>query len=119
MHYIKRNFRYLVCERQKMRNEFCPCTAIVSTDLGDNRIHLRNRHDHQPREIDLHMPFLREAIGQSGIDQSITSTFVRTLYNNESIRYPEAALNYTIAQAQERVKKMKHRKFAQHSLKIG
>ncbi|XP_060857291.1 uncharacterized protein LOC132934900 isoform X1 [Metopolophium dirhodum] len=121
--YYKREARggrvYLVCERQKKRNQYCHSTATVSTDLRDNRIHLQNYHDHQPAEIDLNVPFLREAIGERGIDPAVTTSFMRTLYNNEIINHPEAAPNYTFLQAQERVKKMRRRRFPLQPLDIG
>lgn len=79
-------YRYLVCELQKNRGQFCPSTASVSIDQRDNRIVLRRPHDHEPREINLHVPFLREAIGEGGIDQTVSTTFTRTLYNNEIVK---------------------------------
>lgn len=121
--YYKRQVRghrvYLVCERQKKRNQYCPSTAIVSTNLNDNRIHLGYYHDHQPGVIDLNVPFLRETIGERGIDPAVTTSFMRTLYNNEIINHPEAAPNYTFIQAQERVKKMRRRRFPGQPLDIG
>jgi len=80
-------YRYLVCERQKKRNQYCPSTATVSTNFNDNRIHLGYYlHDHQPGVIDLNVPFLRETIGERGIDPVVTTSFMRTLYNNEIIK---------------------------------
>lgn len=68
-----------------MRKVYCRCTAVISTDFKDNRIHLRNYHDHPPKKIDLNLPFLREAIGERGIDPVVTS-FTKTLYDNEIMR---------------------------------
>lgn len=79
-------YRYLVCERQKQRNQYCPSTATVSANLNDNRIRLGFYHDHPPRVIDLNVPFLRETIGERGIDPAVTTSFMRTLYNNEIIK---------------------------------
>ncbi|CAI6357035.1 unnamed protein product [Macrosiphum euphorbiae] len=110
---------YLVCERQKQRNQYCPSTATVSANLNDNRIRLGFYHDHPPRVIDLNVPFLRETIGERGIDPAVTTSFMRTLYNNEIINHPEAAPNYTFIQAQERVKKMRRRRFPAQPLDIG
>ncbi|KAL4103818.1 hypothetical protein QTP88_019153 [Uroleucon formosanum] len=110
---------YLVCKRQKKRNHFCPSTVTVSTNYNDNRIRLGNYHDHEPGVIDLNVPFLREAISERGIDPAVTTSFMRTLYNNEIINHPEAASNYTFIQPQERVKKMRRRRFPGHPLDIG
>ncbi|CAI6343719.1 unnamed protein product [Macrosiphum euphorbiae] len=120
--YYKRQVRghrvYLVCERQKKRNQYCPSTATVSTNLNDNRIHLGYYQHYQPGVIDLNVPFLRETIGERGIDPAVTS-FMRTLYSNEIINHPEAAPNHTFIQAQERVKKMRRRIFPGQPLDIG
>ncbi|CAI6361772.1 unnamed protein product [Macrosiphum euphorbiae] len=96
--YYKRETRgqrvYLVCERQKQRNQYCPSTATVSANLNDNRIRLGFYPDHPPRVIDLNVPFTIQK-------QLLTS-------------------NYTFIQAQERVKKMRLRRFpAQPPLDIG
>jgi len=32
------------------------------------------------------MPFLRETIGERGIEPAVTTSFMRTLYNNEIIK---------------------------------
>ncbi|XP_060858630.1 uncharacterized protein LOC132935997 [Metopolophium dirhodum] len=121
--YYKRHVRghrvYLVCERQKKRNQYCPSTATVSTNLNDNRIHLWYYHNLQSGVIDLNLPFLRETIGERGIDPAVTTSFMRTLYNNEIINYPEAPPNYTFIQAQERVKKMRRQRFPGQPLDIG
>ncbi|XP_029345894.1 uncharacterized protein LOC100570441 [Acyrthosiphon pisum] len=98
---------YLVCERQKSKlHEYCLCTASVSTQV-DNRIRIRNRHNHRPADINLHVPFLREAIGARGIDPENMSVSVRTVYNNAIVQYPEAANNYTFMQGQRRWKRMR------------
>lgn len=78
--------RYLVCERQKNRVQFCFCTASVSTNDKDNRIILRRPHDHKPSVIDLNLPFLREAIGEKGIDPTIITSLPKTLYDNEIMK---------------------------------
>ncbi|XP_060868551.1 uncharacterized protein LOC132943527 [Metopolophium dirhodum] len=99
---------YLVCERQKSGlYEYCPCTASVSTEVIDNIIRVRNRHNHRPADINLHVPFLREAIGAKGIDPENMSVSVRTVYNNAIVQYPEAANNYTFMQGQRRWKRMR------------
>ncbi|XP_025205737.1 uncharacterized protein LOC112602037 [Melanaphis sacchari] len=99
---------YLVCERQKSRyHEYCPCTASVSTELIDNRIKVRHQHNHGPADIDLHVPFLREAIGARSIDPENMSVSVRTAYNNAIVQYPEAANNYTFLQGQRRWMRMR------------
>ncbi|KAL4148349.1 hypothetical protein QTP88_002613 [Uroleucon formosanum] len=76
----------------KKRNQYCPFTASVNTNLNDNRIHLGYYHDHQ------------ETIGDRGIDPAITS-FIRTLYNNEI--------------AQEQVKKMRRQRYPRQPIDIG
>jgi len=76
------NHIYLVCERQKNRLlEDNPCTASMSTQV-DSRIRIWNRHNHRPVDINLHIPFLREAIGARSIDLENMSVSVRTAYNN-------------------------------------
>jgi len=89
--YYKREARvnriYLVCERQKSRlHNYCPCTASVSTEHVDNRIRVRNQHNHGPADINMHVPFLREAIGARGIDPENMSVSVRTAYNNAIVQ---------------------------------
>jgi len=60
-------------------------TASVSRDIMENRISLINPYNHCPNDIDLHVPY-KEAIGNSGLDPTNSSTSVRTIYNNEIIR---------------------------------
>jgi len=48
----------------------------------DNRIFLLNPHNHQPIDIDLNVPYLREAISNRGLDRTNTTESVRTIYNN-------------------------------------
>jgi hypothetical protein len=89
--YYKRETRvnriYLVCERQKSRlYEFCPCTGSVSADLIDNRIRIRHQHNHEPADINLDVPFLREAISTRAIDPENMSVSVRTVYNNTIVQ---------------------------------
>ncbi|KAE9524085.1 hypothetical protein AGLY_015450 [Aphis glycines] len=110
--YYKREARvnriYLVCERQKNRfYEFCPCTASVSAELIDNRIRIRQRHNNEPADINVHVPFLREAIGARAIDPENMSVSVRTVYNDAIVQYPETANNYTFLQGQRRWKRMR------------
>lgn len=110
--YYKREERgnriYLVCERQKSElHDFCPCTASVSRELIDNRIRVRSQHNHRPANINLNVPFLREAIGAKGIDCENMCPSVRIAYNNAIVKHPEAAENYTFMQAQQRWKKMR------------
>jgi len=54
----------------------------VSTEVIDNRIRVRNRRNHKPADKNLHVPFLREAIGARGIDPQNMSVSVRTVFNN-------------------------------------
>ncbi|KAL5237323.1 hypothetical protein ACI65C_004736 [Semiaphis heraclei] len=89
--YYKREIRvnpiYLVCERQKSQlHDYCPCAASVSTQLVDNRIKVRNQHNHGPADFNLHVPFLKEAIGARGIDHENMSVSVRTAYNNAIVQ---------------------------------
>lgn len=89
--YYKREFLVntisLVCERQKNRTHpICFGTASVSRNIMDNRLLLLNPHNHQPSDIDLHVPYLREAIGNRGLDRTNTTASVRTIYNNEIIQ---------------------------------
>jgi len=89
--YYKREARvnriYLECERQKSQlHDYCNCTATVSTELVGNMIKVRNQHNHGPVDINLHVPFLREAIGARGIDPENMSVSVRTVYNNAFVQ---------------------------------
>jgi hypothetical protein len=77
----------LVCERKPPRmHHRCFGTASISIDMMDNRITVRNPHNHQPDQIDLNVPFLRAAITERGLDQTNTTASVRTIYNNEIIQ---------------------------------
>jgi len=77
----------LICERQKnRRHPMCYGTASVSRDIMDNRLSLINPHNHRADNIDLHVPYLREAIGNKGLDPTNTTASVRTIYNNEIIQ---------------------------------
>ncbi|XP_060878644.1 uncharacterized protein LOC132951000 [Metopolophium dirhodum] len=98
----------LVCERQKnRRHPMCYGTASVNRDIMDNRLSLINPHNHRADDIDFHVPYLREAIGNKGLDPTNTTASVRTIYNNEIIQHAEAARNYTHLQAVRRVGAMR------------
>lgn len=79
----------LICERQKNPSRpMCHGTASVSRfNEMDNRIVLGNPHNHEPAEIDLQVPFLRNTLSEKSIDPTITSTSIRTLYNSEIVKW--------------------------------
>lgn len=52
----------------------------------DNQFLLNNPHSHHPDDINLHVPFLRQAISNKGLDRKNTTATVRTIYNNEIIQ---------------------------------
>lgn len=87
--YYKRETRntniYLVCERQKNGHAFCPGSAKVNANQVNNIIKILKNHNHEPTRIDLHIPFLREAISAIGIDRSNTASS-RTIYNNKIVQ---------------------------------
>lgn len=61
-------------------------TASISRNEMDNHILIVNPHNHQPDDIDLNVPFLRNALGERAVDRSITTPSTRGLYNSEIIR---------------------------------
>ncbi|XP_060846093.1 uncharacterized protein LOC132925742 [Rhopalosiphum padi] len=98
----------LICELQKKVNRpICHGTASISRNEMDNHILIVNPHNHQPDDIDLNVPFLRNALGERAVDRTITNPSIRGLYNSEIIRHPEAAIRYTFLQSQSRAKKMR------------
>lgn len=78
----------LICERKKNPSRpMCHGTASVSRfNEMDNRIALGNPHNHEPAEIDLNVPFLRNSLSERALDPTITTTSIRTLYNSEIVR---------------------------------
>ncbi|CAH1715825.1 unnamed protein product [Aphis gossypii] len=98
----------LVCERQKNPNRpICHGSASISRNEMDNQILIVVPHNHEPNEIDLNVPFLRNALGERAIDRTITTPSIRGLYNSEIIRHPQAAIRYTFLQTQARTKRMR------------
>lgn len=74
----------LVCERQKNPNRLiCHGSASISRNEMDNQILIVVPHNHEPNEIDLNVPFLRNALGERAIDRTITTPSIRGLYNSE------------------------------------
>ncbi|XP_060849497.1 uncharacterized protein LOC132928683 isoform X1 [Rhopalosiphum padi] len=98
----------LICERQRSPSRpICYGTASISIDISDNHISIRNPHNHEPPVIDLNVPLLRNALTERGLDPTITTMSVRSIYNNEIIWHQEAAKNYTYTQTKARVKRMR------------
>uniref|UniRef100_A0A2S2PI71 MULE transposase domain-containing protein n=2 Tax=Schizaphis graminum TaxID=13262 RepID=A0A2S2PI71_SCHGA len=98
----------LICELQKKVNRpICHGTASISRNEMDNHILIVNPHNREPEDIDLNVPFLRNALGERAVDRTITTPSIRGLYNSEIIRHPEAAIRYTFLQSQSRAKRMR------------
>lgn len=56
----------LVCERQKNpKYPICFGSASISTNISDNRIFIRHPHNHLSSDIDLHVLYLGESIGNN------------------------------------------------------
>lgn len=78
----------LICERQRNPSRpMCHGTASVSRfNEMDNRIVIGNPHNHEPAEIDLNVPFLRNALSERALDPTATTSSIRNLYNSEIVR---------------------------------
>lgn len=77
----------LVCERQRNPSHpRCHGSASISRNEMDNRISIKTAHNHEPEALDLDVPFLRNALGEKGVDRTSTTTSIRGLYNREIIR---------------------------------
>lgn len=77
----------LICELEKKVNRrICHGTASISRNEMDNHILIVNPHNHEPGDIDLNVPFLRNALGERAVDRTITTQSIRRLYNSEIIR---------------------------------
>jgi hypothetical protein len=58
----------------------------VSAELIDNRIEIRQQHNHGPSNINLDVSFLIEAIGTRAIAPENISISVGTVYNNTIVQ---------------------------------
>lgn len=78
----------LICERQRNPSRpMCHGTASVSRfNEMDNRIVINNPHNHEPTEIDLNVPLLRNALSERALDPTVTTPSIRNLYNSEIVR---------------------------------
>lgn len=82
MHEASTKSIYLVYERQKNRGfEHCPCRALVSTDLVNNKIYIKDRyqHNHEPAVTNLDVPFFRGAISTRALDWENMYVSVKTV----------------------------------------
>ncbi|KAF0746881.1 MULE domain-containing protein [Aphis craccivora] len=89
------NFGYKYYQKKVLINRITLISSISRNEM-DNLILIVNPHNHQPDDIDLNVPFLRNDLGERAVDRTIT---------NPSIR---AAIRYTFLQSQSRAKKMRH-----------
>jgi len=58
----------------------------VSAELIDNRIRIRQPHNHEPADINLHVPFLRKTTGARAIDPENMFVSVGTVCNNAIVQ---------------------------------
>lgn len=51
--------------------------------MMDSRVEIRSPHNHEANVMDLNKSFLRNAMGESGLQLTNSTTSVRTICNNE------------------------------------
>ncbi|CAI6370103.1 unnamed protein product [Macrosiphum euphorbiae] len=110
---VVRNKMYLICEKQRTKKaeQYCAATAIVNINDQGNHLDLQpGGHNHGAVEVDMDMPFLRQAVGKRSIAIGAMSLPIRQIYNEEIISHPRGSWGYTFQQAQLRSKRMRNRR---------
>lgn len=81
--------RYLICEKQRNKKveQYCPATAIINIETEGNYLDLQpGGHNHGAVQLDMDMPFLRQAVGRRSTAIGAMSLPIRRIYNEEIIR---------------------------------
>jgi len=79
----------LICEKQRNKKleQYCSATAIINIDSEENYLDLQpGGHNHGAVEIDIDMPFLRQAVGKRSTAIGAMSLPIMQIYNEEIIR---------------------------------